>query len=544
MFSSALFSIAFAFALSSQSAPATHGTVHFQTSCSPVVASDFNHAVAILHSFEYDEARDAFVAISKKDPKCAMAKWGEAMTYFHGLWGEYNQAGGAQAAKEARELAAQNPATTQREKAYISAISEIFSDSAAKLSASEANKPNTQGYSEPAKEPQVAYKNHMAELHRAYPNDDEGTIFDALSLNVVASRVDKTHPELHECTTLLNPLFQKLPNHPGIAHYLVHCNDNPEMAKEGLAAARKYAQIAPASAHATHMPSHIFAQLGLWDEMVQSNRASLQASEDDKLASGCQRAGNTLHAMYFLTFSLVQKGQLTEARNILERAKDVAHQIPGADKCDESDALVVAGYVMEAGDWNRAKDIKVDTTPYGFIPAVLWMAKGLGSARAGDLGAAKQAEAELSKLRDTQPKHSHHGSADSSSEAGRLAVSAWIAYQSGDKQQGLQSMQQAAEMQDRLGGSNAVFKPLREMLADMLLLEAKNKEALEAYTAVLAKQPNRFNALYGAGSAAFALGNDAIGREYYNQLVKMAQGDERPELAKARSRLTEQSAQK
>jgi hypothetical protein len=197
------------------------------------LTGDFNHAVALLYSFEYDEARDEFAAISKKDPTCAMAKWGEAMTYFHGLWGEYNAAGGSEAAQQAREIAAKNPATTPREKDFIAAISEIFSPEAIKLSEREGNKPNAQGYSEPAHAPEVAYKDKMAALHQAYPGDDEATIFYALSLNIVASRADKNHPELHECTALLNPLFKKLPNHPGIAHYLVHCNDNPEMAKDG-----------------------------------------------------------------------------------------------------------------------------------------------------------------------------------------------------------------------------------------------------------------------------------------------------------------------
>jgi tetratricopeptide (TPR) repeat protein len=543
MFSQLLLPITFAIASSAASAsPGDLGTVQFKTSCSPSVAVDFNHSVALLYSFEYDEARDAFIAVSKKDPRCAMAKWGEAMTYFHGLWGEYNAKSGARAAKEAKRLASSNAATTAREKAYIAAISEVFSDAAVKVSQRKDNKPNAQGYSEPAHAPQVAYKDKMAEIHRLYPDDVEGTIFYALALNIVASRADKNHPELHECTALLNPLFEQFPNHPGIAHYLVHCNDNPEMAKEGLVAARKYAQIAPASAHATHMPSHIFAQLGLWDEMVASNRTSMRASEEDVQASACQKTGNTLHSMHYLIFALLQQGQLAEARKVLANAKRVPSEVPGGDKCDEDDALLVAGYAMETGEWERTREIHLESTAYSLIPGIIWMAKGVGAARTGDLTAARQAEAQLATMRDAQAKHSHHGSTDTGSEAFRLAVTAWIAHASDKKEEALTLMRQAADMQERLGGGISVFKPLREQLADMLLSEGKNKEAVEEYSAVLKNFPNRFNALYGAGTAAFAMGNENEGRQYYTSLLKMTQGDERPELVTVRKRMTEQSA--
>lgn len=518
------------------------GTVQFKTSCSPSVTADFDHAVALLHSFEYDESHDAFVAVSKKDPKCAMANWGEAMTYFHGLWGEHNATGGARAAQEAQKLAASNPATTAREKAYIAAVSEIFSDSAIKMSEREDNKPNSQGYSEPSHAAEVAYKDKMAELHGAYPDDVEATIFYALSLDIIADRADKQHPEQHACTALLNPLFKQFPNHPGIAHYLVHCNDNPEMAAEGLAAARKYAQIAPASAHATHMPSHIFAQLGLWDEMVASNRTSIRASEADVHASPCEKTGNTLHSMYYLTFALLQQGQLAEARKVMDSAKLVPSAVPGGDKCGEDDSLIMAGYIMETGDWKRAKDIQLEPSPYGQGSGIIWLVKGVGAARTGDMNGARQAQEQLAKMRDAQVKHSHHGSTDSGGETYRLTVAAWIAQESGKKEEAVHLMRQAADMQDRLGGSNSVFKPLREYLADMLLQDGNNKEAVANYSTVLKNHPNRFDSLYGAGTAAFSMGNDTEGRQYYSKLLSQTNGDERPELVTARKRIAEQSA--
>ncbi len=544
MFATPFLYVALSLAVSTlQSSPATLGTVDFRTSCSASVATDFNHAVALLHSFEYDEARDEFVVISKKDPECAMAKWGEAMTYFHGLWGEYDPTGGSRAAKQARDIAARNPATTARERAFIAAIGEVFSAKAIKQSEREDNKPDRQGYSEPAHKAQVGYKDKMAELHRQYPDDDEATIFYALSLNVVASRADKQHPELHECTALLEPLFQRLPNHPGIAHYLVHCNDNPEMAKDGLEAARKYAQIAPASAHATHMPSHIFAQLGLWEEMVASNHASIRASEADTGASACQKTGNTLHSMYYLMFALLQEGKLQEARDVLTRAGNVTAEASEAEDCGEADGLFAAGYVLETGDWTRAKDIQFNAGPYGFDPGFMWMVKGIGAARTNDLETAKAAEAQLARMRDSETKQSHHAGTDGLGESFRLALAAWIVHASGNREEGLRLIRESADMQERLGGSFPVFKPIREMVGDMLLLDGKDKEALEAYSTVLARHPNRFNALYGAGSAAYSLGDAGTAREYYSQLVKTADGNERPELESAKKRLTESAGE-
>jgi hypothetical protein len=522
----------------------THGTVNFQTSCSPEVADDFNHAVALLHSFEYDEARDVFVAVAKKDPTCAMAKWGEAMTDFHGLWGEYDAANGSKAAAAARTLAASNKETTAREKAYIEAVSELFSDAAIKASERGNNKPDVRGYSEPDRAAEEAYSSKMAQLHKAFPGDDEATIFYALSLDVTMKRTDKTHANERACTELLNPLFAKHPNHPGIAHYIIHCSDNPDMAAGGLAAARKYAQIAPASAHATHMPSHIFAQLGLWDEMIASNKASVRAAEQDPHASACEKVGHTLHAMYYLTFSLVQSGQLTEAKDVVGRAQKFAGTIPGGDKCGENGDLVLAGYILETGDWARAKELTISSTPYSLQPGVIWLAKGVAAVKTGDAATVKQAEDEFAKMRDAQVKQSHHGSPDNGGEMMRLAVAAWAALKSGNKDEALKLMKESAEMQQRLGGANSVFKPLREMLADMLLADGKPKEALAEYQAVLKTHPQRFNSTYGAGTAAYDAGDFAEARRYYGELTKFSRGNDRPELATARKRLEEQSAMK
>ncbi len=517
----------------------THGTVQFTTSCAPAVKDDFNHAVALLHSFEYDEARDVFASVSKKDPSCAMAKWGEAMTYFHGLWGEFRPQDGATAAADARKLAASNKKTTARELAYIAAISEIFSPEAIKRTQRDDNKPDAAGYSAPDNAAQQAYADKMAALHKAYPEDDEGTIFYALALDVTAKRDDKTHANERQCTSLLNPLFAKYPNHPGIAHYIIHCNDNPEMAREGLDAARKYARIAPASAHATHMPSHIFAQLGLWDEMIESNRASMHAAEVDPHASACEKVGHTLHAMHYLTFALVQSGQLKEANSVVDRARRFPSTVPGSEKCADDGDLVLAGYIMETGDWQRSKEISIKDTPYGLIPGILWMVKGVGAARSGDLATAKLAEEQFAKMRDAQAARSHHGSSDNGGEMMRLVVASAVAQQAGNKDEAVKLLRSAADMQDRLGGANSVFKPVREAVADMLLANGDPKAALSEYEAVLKSHPMRFNATYGAATAAYQSGDRAAANRYYGELLNFARSDERPEVAAARKRLEE-----
>ena len=267
---------------------------------------------------------------------------------------------GAKAAATARRIAANNLKTTDREKKYIAAISEVFSDEAIRSSVREDNKPDGSGYSQPTREAEVKYTQSMAELHRQFPDDREATIFYALALNISATRGDKTHADLKQCTALPDRLFAEMPNHPGVAHYIIHCNDNPEMAKHGLEAARKYAQIAPDSTQATHMPSHIFAQMGRWNEMVDSNRVSLRSAEKDPNAMSCEKVGNALHAMSLLVVALPQTGRMQEARSVLEQSQSIKPTAATGDRCDDDGKNeVLAAYVLETGDWKRAKELKM-----------------------------------------------------------------------------------------------------------------------------------------------------------------------------------------
>jgi hypothetical protein len=428
------------------------GLVKFVTSCDPSVAAGFNNAVAILHSFEYDEARAAFEDVGRADPACAMAKWGEAMSYFHGLWGEYNAIEGAKAVAEAKRRAAGNATTTSREKDYIAAIDVIFGDEAIASNKHNDNRPDLSRYSHPSLDAEMRYTSRMAKLHDEFPDDREATIFYALALDISAKRSDETHADLRHCTALLYPLFNEMPNHPGVAHYIIHCNDNPEMAKEGLGAARKYAQIAPASAHATHMPSHIFSQLGLWDEMAESNRVSLRAAEDDVKASPCERVGNTLHSMSYLVLALSETGQIAEASQILERARGVKASVPGAELCYDDANQVLAGYVIETGDWSWASDIKVQNDQGPSVNSLLWLAIGMAAADTDDDTRANEAEQHLIALRDSKAKTLGETS-ENSMEVLRLAVAGYRAQRAGQKAQAIQNLRAAADLQDRLGTS-------------------------------------------------------------------------------------------
>ena len=516
------------------------GTVHFQTSCSAGVAADFNHAIALLHSFEYDEARDAFSAILTKDPSCAMAQWGIAMSYFHGLWGEFDAPHGRAAADNAQKVAAANPATTGREKAYIEAIAQVYRDEAMKRAQADNNKPDTRGYNRPHYPSVQAFADKMAALHAAYPDDVEAAIFNALALDIASDRRDKTHAGELACGRILEPLFKQLPNHPGIAHYLIHCNDNPDLAAQGLAAAREYARIAPASAHATHMPSHIFVQLGLWDESIASNRASMDAAVHATAASTCERAGNTLHAMHFLAFGLVQTGRLREARDVVDQALAVPKTTAAADQCDEDPNVVLASYVAESADWERGKSLTVinkGPTGYGLY---LWSVIGIAAANRGNLKQAQEAQQNLLQIRDDFAKISPLGK-KTRPELMRLEVAGWMAEKIGRADEAIEALRSAAELEDALGGLQtavlAMFTSAHQMYGQVLLLHQQPKSALVEFEEVLKRSPNRFNAVYGAASAADALGDTATAARYYRQLTQIAHGDERPELVIARQKL-------
>jgi tetratricopeptide (TPR) repeat protein len=500
------------------------GSVHFSSSCSKTVGETFNRAVALLHSFQYEQARQTFLQVSVQDPNCAMAQWGIAMSHYHGLWGNGDTAAGRAALEKAKHAATANPTTTPRENVYIQALAEIYIEDG----------------KSPAAHAQ-AFEQRMGALQAAYPEDDEAAIFHALALDITAPSTDKTFANQRKCGEILEPLFKLHPHHPGIAHYIIHCYDNPVLAEKGLAAARMYAEIAPASAHAQHMPSHLFTRVGLWDEAIHSNVKSAQmAAEAEASSKDGEAREQRLHAMDYLVYAYLQSGRVKQAEAVLAEMNSFAPIAGNSFIGNYATAAIPARCAIELHDWKRAASLQVQTTGAPFVRAITWAAIGVGSARDGSLVRAAQAEHALESLAESAPIQ-NDTYASNQVEVQRWELAAWISVKSSKSGEAIATMRSAAELEesmDKSGVTPGVVTPAREMLAELLTLENQAAAALVEYEAVLAAAPNRFNALYGAASAADAAGDSASANFYYNKLSEIAVGDERPELATARKRIS------
>jgi hypothetical protein len=503
------------------------GSVHFSTSCSKTVSESFNRAVALLHSFQYEQSRQAFSEVSLQDSTCAMAQWGIAMSHYHGLWGNGDTAAGRAALEKAKDTAATNSATTPRETAYIDSLAEIYVED---------------GKSPVAHSQKFEHK--MDALQTAYPDDDEAAIFHALALYITAPITDKTFANQRKCGEILEPLFKLHPHHPGIAHYIIHCYDNPVLAEKGLPAARMYAEIAPASAHAQHMPSHLFTRVGSWDEAIRSNVKSAQMAADAEANSKDGEAREQrLHAMDYLVYAYLQSGRVKQAEAVLVEMNSFP-PLPGTSFiAGYANAAIPARCAIELREWKRAAGLQVQATGAPMVRAITWNAIGVGSARGGDLVRATEAEHALASLAASVQNDTY---VSNQVEVLRREVAAWIAEKSGKGADAIATMRSAAELEesmDKSGVTPGVVTPAREMLAELLAMETQPAAALAEYEAVLKTAPNRFNAFYGAASAAEAAGNSASANFYYKKLSEIAVGDERPELVTARKRIKTSAAQ-
>jgi tetratricopeptide (TPR) repeat protein len=490
------------------------GSVHFLTSCSKAAQPGFNRAVALLHSFQYEQARQAFSEVSALDPSCAMAQWGIAMSHYHGLWDNGNTAAGRLALQQAQEIAASKPGTTAREKAYIEALAAYYAE--------DGN--DTAAHSR-------AFEQKMGEVQAANPDDSEAAIFHALSLSITAPKTDKTFLNQRRCGEILEPIFQKQPHHPGVAHYIIHCYDNPVLAGKGLTAARMYAKIAPASAHANHMPSHLFTRVGSWDESIASNLRSAQlAAAAEPASSNGEARDQRLHAMDYLEYAYLQSGQVKQAKAVLAEMNSLPPVAGLTLTGDYALAAIPARAAIELGNWEQASALKAGEGAVPWAEAITWAAIGEGSARSGNLDRAAVAEQKLAALRDAAAKQ-NNSYWSKQIEVQRREVAAWIAEKKGDRADALSKMRSAAELEESMDKSAVTpgaVTPAREMLAGMLLLEKKPQESLTAYEAVLKVAPNRFNALYGAVRAAEAMGNETVAKQYIQKLSEISPGDERP----------------
>ncbi len=489
------------------------GSVHFLTSCSKTVELSFDRAVALLHSFQYEQTRQAFNEIATQDPSCAMAQWGIAMSHYHGLWDNGDTLAGRLALRKAMEIASTNSQTTAREKAYIEALAEIYAEDGKEAAAHSR-----------------AFEKKMGEVQAAYPDDNEAAIFHALTISITAPKTDKTFANQRRCGEILEPLFQKQPHHPGVAHYIIHCYDNPVLAERGLPAARMYAKIAPASAHANHMPSHLFTRVGSWDESIRSNMKSAQlaaAAEAD--SSNGEARDQRLHAMDYLEYAYLQSGHVKQAKAVLDEMNALPPVSGLTLTGDYALAAIPARATIELCSWEQAAALKVRKGAVPWAEAITWAAIGEGSARSGDSERAVKAEQTLATLRDATSKQNNVYWANQI-EVQRREVAAWIAEKAGDKGDAFSKMRSAVELEESMD-KNAVtpgaVTPAREMLAELFLLENHPQESLMEYEAVLKVAPNRFNAVYGAAQAAEVSGNGTVAKRYFQKLSEISPGEER-----------------
>jgi hypothetical protein len=518
-FSSVLALIFLAAAPTSRAAhgPDEHvGNVNFPTSCSPQAQPSLEKGLALLHSFQYQESAHVFGAAAQRDAQCSMAYWGQAMSLYHQLW-EFPDASELAEGRKDIEQAQKAGPQTPREREYIAAAAAFYQDDS-KLS----HAGRTQAYSAA-----------MQKLFADNPNDVEAGAFYALSLVSLAQDGVDELSNRRKAIAILNPLFAQQPNNPGVAHYLIHASDVPELAPQGLPAARAYAKIAPDSSHATHMPSHIFRRLGLWQEMIDSNIAAIAAAAEATQA-GRGDASYQFHPMDFLDYAYLQSGQEAKARQLV----DDLNNVPGAkaEGIAEHQALMESRNAIELHRWKEAASLPILNEKLIWQDATYW-ARAIGAARTGDLAGAREDAQKLGEVMKAQNDHDQElGNTVTPGESvEEREVDAWLAFADGKSDAAVSDLRAAAEREES-EREDPFAMPAREMLADMLLELQRPKEALIEYQAVLKDYPNRFDALYGAARSAEAASNRKQAREFYAQLVNISlPGANRPELRTART---------
>lgn len=499
------------------------GTVSFSVSCSPSVQASFNRSVALLHDFWYAEAQPQFDHIAKADPTCAMAHWGVAMSIFRQIWDRPDAHDMKRGWDEIQK--AQSPqAKTQRERDYISALAIMF-------------KPGSDDFMIRV----TSYSAAMGALYQAYPDDVDAGAFYALSLLASEAPNDTSLQHDHHAMAVLAPLFAKYPDNPGVVHYIIHSCDNPSMAKDGLAAAEHYGEIAPSGAHAAHMPGHIFSRLGMWPQDIEAQLASIRASEAAE-AHGENGIMDEPHSYDFLMYAYLQSGQDANAKAVLEKSVSVMDRMAGMRDMSWMNGYYRTKfpvfYALETRDWQTAAALKPVPGAPPEDETMTWWAHAIAD---GHLHHAEQARTDLAKydaLMVEVKKGPNAYDADSTAaQIARSEIDAWASFAAGDQQAALTHMRAAADLQDKVG-QGEVDIPAREMLADMLLELHQPQQALAEYRVALQLSPNRFNGLYHAGLAAEQAGDKSAAAEYYAALLKStANGanSSRPELAHAKS---------
>ena len=494
------------------------GTVHFSTSCNEAAQKEFDRAVALLHSFEFSRAIDGFNAVLKSDGSCGIAHWGIALSQWSNPFAPGKKDSRQLAAGRASaELGQTEGAKTERERAYISAVANLYNDFE--------NKPQSARL--------LAYRDAMGNLAANNPSDHEAQIFYALAIAESEDSADKTYAGRLKAGAILEKLFEQEPNHPGLAHYIIHTYDVPPLAGRALEAARRYAEIAPDAPHALHMPSHTFTRTGDWQASIKSNVAA---------AAAARREGETaeeLHASDYEIYAYLQSGQDAAAQRIRNSLPEIGQRFDpdkvvggaaGPSVAYFALAAIPARYALERGDWKQAAELIPRATPFPHTEAITWFARGLGAARLGQTKSAYESEAALRRIRE---RLSDSGETYWALQVQieETEVAAWATFADGKREEGLSQMKSAAELEDGTEKSAVTpgpIAPARELLGEMLLETNQPAAALAQFEATLQKEPERFRALYGAGHAARLSGDTVASQKYFRELVKGCEHPDKP----------------
>jgi tetratricopeptide (TPR) repeat protein len=492
------------------------GIVSFPISCDPSVQKAFERGVALLHSFEFERSDLQFQEIARQDPHCAMAYWGEAMSIYHQLWSRptaIDLRDGLALVRQAQRLRA----GSERERAYIDALAVFYGN-----------------YRTISHEKRVAaYAKAMEKVYRQYPQDREAAVWYALAL-LAHGDEDSDAPNQKRAIAMLQDLLQAMPEHPGVPHYLIHACDEPRFASLGLEAARKYAAIAASSPHAAHMPSHIFARLGLWQDDIQSNLAALAVAREE--AAHSEVAHHQLHSMDFLEYAYLQIGDDRKAQTIVDDALALAREA-GPEAGDYQHFAFVEFpvlFALETRQWKAALSLKASPGIEPYNRAIVYWAHAVAAGHLRDVSAAQTAVAQYNAMVKKTRRSPTPYEADTM-DTDHDEAQAWLDFARGRSEEAVKLMRSVADDQDS-AGKGEVELPAREMLADMLLELQRPEEALAEYEKSLETDPNRFNGLYGAARAAEQAHLPEKASSYYAQLIENCTGSDadRPELARAR----------
>src|SRR2546425_1025226 len=512
----ALAALSFAGAAPAQTAgkaPEQLGRVSFANSCASAVQPTFERAVALLHSFWWQEGEKAFREVLERDPGCAIAAWGIATLLIGNTFGVGPTPAQAQQAKDAIERGRAIGAKTERERYFIEAVAEYY----------ERFDDRSPG------QRMKSLADAFDIVAKRFPEDDEAQIFSAIYLTATQNPAEQTFASALKAAGILEVQFKKHPDHPGVAHYLIHSYDYPPIAEKGLAAAKRYAEIAPSAPHALHMPSHIFTRVGAWQESAATNwRSASVAKTDDRL-----------HAMDYMVYGHLQLARDRDASLVVEEAQ----RAPGPFTTRAGPyaiAAIPARYAIERGAWRDAMQLQPSASRFPYNEAMTHFARALGAAHSGDVAAAEKDVQELARIVDVlKAAKDDYWATEVGVE--HLGAAAWTAYAKGNRDEALALMRSAADLEDKSEKSAVTpgrVVPARELLGEMLLELKRPAEALKEFEASQVREPNRFRNLYGAGRAAAQSGNRDKARHYYSRLIEMAgAGDPRPELTKAREYL-------